>query len=356
MTFSLAIGPRTPNGWFHTISDVLITTKNSSGRKILLPHMISEQILQFGNSHPYEIDQKTVIFGRTLFQYSGNVRSCKQVLDKYRYRSNNGEEFYPLSEAVKECNLTKEDDESTLIATHFISQKFEMQSSKYRFIEGLITTGDEEYFFLTEGTGAKHFLEGLIDDSKYEEPRAIQLRLLDRITEVTVEPFFQENASLAKKYGSWFELVLLTPSGFKKLPSAIQFWFRRNHSAQYEPGPLTFSQYLDHDLLIHTMFPLADGSSHHNMLRARDPLRRGQAVLNQKNANMGEIVDFSPHLLTHFLVDATTGRTRFIQLERASLTSPINGGIRLGTDRGSGGTEFRPEYDAAAIDLVNSQT
>ena len=351
LIFSAASIGRPPDS-FILLSDILVTTPTPNANSIMLPHMFTPQQVRFGNAFPHSVSQKTVIFGKTALHFSGHSDPCLRIAKRVYEESSYGEKYVSLSEVIDRANLTVREWSSISVATYFASDIYNLHTCGHAVSTGNIKYLKDNYEVVVSGRGLNFFLEQLHKDHFHTQMN-LDLVVIQAMIKMIVDPFYGDYKSLTEKFGSWFEFTTYDPPGYSKLPFALQFWTKFAGSDKYEPGPITFSQYLGYDLVIHTLKP-HNGLTYYQPIVVPDVLNRSNEVHGKTHTDIFSKMRFDPFFMFHILYDYNTSILKPIGLIKGEQGRAEDLGINLPLFSDGGYcTSDHIKYDQIVYDMIS---
>lgn len=292
----------------HLLSDLVLSSPSKYSQKVWLPHRQLPHKHEFGDTSISFLAQKTIIFGRTTFQWAGRQTIAKAVFSQFYEATRGGELFAPLSESVSSLNLLDVESSSVSYLTYYCKPDGGLISNGHK-MKSYSPKSDNTLRVIAAGSGCWDFLENYHVNVRSDIRYPLYIDVLHRLAARFVEPWFFEEKTLHMKYGSWFELSRHVGSTFVKIPLAFKFWIKERKGGCFsEHGPLVFSQYLGHDLVI--------CAAYHNQ-RTRearlttafvsDPLQRSGLNLRTHHAYVLDNLNFQPSIFIHIKADVSSG-------------------------------------------------
>ena len=157
---------------------------------------------------------------------------------------------------------------------------------------------------MAAGSGTWDFIENYHYKTKEENPVTLLEHIFSRVALRFMEPWLFQNKTLEMGYGSWFEISQKIDGTFEKIPMAFKFWKKNSEKPGYsEFGPLVFSQYVNHDLILCGAYHIND-TNETNLTTAciGDPLGRRNFQLPNYRAYTISHLKFEPTVLVNILL------------------------------------------------------
>lgn len=297
-----AHGNTTP---IHFVSDTLISSKALSS-EIGLPHEPTRKIRKFGSYSIVGLAQKTIIFGNTIFQWSGRHLTALRALNAFFRESREGMNYVPVGEVIKSLDLLPHESEEISVLVHFCDRPENVVQGAHWISRYDVSDKSKKLgTFFTSGTGSWDFIENFRSYTLSVDLDNLIVPTLHRLAMRTVEPFFQDERSLNSLYGGWFELSRHRDRSFEKQPIAFKFWPKLSSETRFSPhrGPLIFSNYIENDLFIFSLRHDHDHTFSQDIFQVACPLGRGRTLAAWSRQQFADAISFRPTIFFHVLYD-----------------------------------------------------
>lgn len=321
---TLILSARTPGAPIHLISDVALVRNLRTASPILLPHVQYPKEFKFADMHISGMMQKTISIGYYSFQWAGSRRLSGEIFKIFYQRTLGGLIYYPISEILREAKLQDSPDVSVLC--YFFGVDGTATESSYGV--GLHAPFGINAEIKAAGSGVWDFLDN--HHARYPAGYPIQPieDLIMRLASRVVEPWFFEEKTLEMGYGSWLELSRQYGRSVKKIPMAFKFWLKDGDGRGYSTqGPLLFSQYIGHDLVLASFNHDRSDREQRFALKLVTPLTTLFIAdpLNRRPPNaFVEGTGFWDYTLTNFKFEPEILVNVFARLERGKIRTTLS--------------------------------
>lgn len=284
----------------YLMSDVLVSVERLMDYPVLLPHSTIERGVVSDAGSVVGLVQKTAIAGRTAMMWSGTKVVAELVFKRLLEMSDWGNVYTPLDDVLDSLSLNESERSSVSLQTLFCNGPNKLISCGHHMLQWQDPARTKSNArVVSAGSGSWDFLV----NAEYERrptDHPLVYDLIHRAAMRTIEPFLGDKRIFHYLYGGWFETAAVDNERFHKLKTAIKFWVRSPDSSDYnEGGPMIFSDYQDHELILR-IFGLSSQGKTIRVMRIPDILARTRLTTEQLEKKQ---VDFSPDLFIHVLMD-----------------------------------------------------
>jgi hypothetical protein len=279
---------------FLSVSDILLTASGQALAPTALP--LREKPIfhhQSGRSLAGAA-QKTVTFGRTIVSWSGPISIAYQILRYIRKATKEGDEYIDRVSVSKGSNVSFSDALKIQLIYSYVDIAANIKAWAWRCQRKQIGgtdaifggSGGPPYADTTEVTPPNDAEKN--DDLMQILTRAFHQLVSESITDDTLD----------QHYGGWIELAVCRKDHFAKIPYAIKLWHIRGNKQDYSPGPLLFSFYKNHNLIVAKVSFEDLNRISRDVFFVADPLRRDPGQV-EKNLQF----KFNPFTICHTVLD-----------------------------------------------------
>lgn len=279
-----------------TLSDLALSSSAGERRAITIPFRDRPFVPPDGNSAVQDFCQKTVIFNRTLVQFSGRLIVATAFLKSLREKSDDGRNDIAIEEAFSDLDLLPSEKEAVslirlhqplgapLIIDHHGCFEFDQRGMR----------------LIGQGSGSGYFLDNLTMTATGEHPEHVNIRheiIAKAVSHSLIERSGTE--TLEQLYGAWFEFAFALEDGFAKLPYGIKLWARKNGQLA-SGGPAFLAWYSSHDLVVTRFQPqdLGGGKTDMKLTHFRYP-----DLLGRPSGDMPPPTRITPEFVAHIIQD-----------------------------------------------------
>lgn len=347
---TLILAAHDPHNPLHLISDVVLSSPNQFAGEVWLPHHQMPERYEFGDTSISFLAQKTIIFGRTLFQWAGRQSIAQAVFRNFFKLTKGGMVDAPLSEAVRALDLLPHEASSVAYNTYFCKPSGGLSNNGYNMYTYIPSDGNEKV--LVAGSGRYDFVEDFHVKVKTDLQYPLYINVLHRLAGRFIEPWLFEDKTLQMKYGGWFEVSRYNGPNFVKLPSAFKLWTKTVKGGVFSPyAPLIFSQYLGDDLILCAAYHnKQDSEANLTTAFISDPLQRSGVTRNTHHNYTLDNLAFNPSIFFHAKIDFTYhGEARVQILPFFIEGDPL---VRLERTSSSLNAPWNVRYDDELISLI----